>query len=97
MLERKRAAKQYHAVSGDEEANAGGLGDVELEESLEERENGVVKSTTLAGTSLEDQVDNWDENVNDEWDETNPAQEDALTAVVPKEEQKVVELVKRDD
>lgn len=93
MLERKRAAKTYHTVSSDEEANAGELGDVELEEGLGGQENGVIKSK---GTSLEEEVENWDENGNDEWDETNTAQYDGAK-VVTKEEQKIVEPVKGND
>jgi len=93
MLERKRAAKTYHAVSGDEEANAAEHDDVELQEGLKEQENGVVNSK---GTSLEDEVDNWDENENDEWDETHTVQYDGATNV-GKEELKTVELGKRDD
>lgn len=64
MLERKRAARQYAAVPGDD-AEAG---DVELGEGIGAHETGVV-DVSLAPRSLEDEVDHWDENAADAWDE----------------------------
>ncbi|KAM0348419.1 hypothetical protein ACHAPU_004391 [Fusarium lateritium] len=59
MLERKRR-RRYSAVPGEDE------GDVELGEG---HETGVVEGTTRPRT-LEEEVDNWDENqLDDEWDE----------------------------
>jgi hypothetical protein len=60
MLERKRLAKTYQIVPGDE--------DVELGEGIGAQESGTVG----AGRSLDQEVDNWDENVADNWDEDEP-------------------------
>lgn len=57
MLERKRKTKTYGpVVDGEDEA------DLELGEGTGSQENGVVREQTL-----EEQVDNWDENAED-WD-----------------------------
>ena len=59
MLERKRR-RRYSAVPGEDE------GDVELGEG---HETGVVDESSRART-LEEEVDNWDENqIDDDWDE----------------------------
>lgn len=70
MLERKRAAKQYAIIPGDEEQ------DLELGEGVGAQESGVIErdissgaGVTAAHPSLEAEVDNWDENVEDAWDE----------------------------
>jgi hypothetical protein len=81
MLERKRLRK-YTAVPTGEGADgdvvAGeGEGDLELGEGPgirrpEEHEEGVVSSSAAGGqraTTLEEEVDNWDENAVDAWDE----------------------------
>ncbi|KAK2034284.1 VanZ like family protein [Colletotrichum zoysiae] len=69
MLERKRRTKIYQAVPGEDDA------DVELGEG---HETGVVESSgardsasgaDTGGRSLEQEVDNWDENQVDDWDE----------------------------
>ncbi|KAK2038677.1 VanZ like family protein [Colletotrichum somersetense] len=69
MLERKRRTKMYQAVPGEDDA------DVELGEG---HETGVVDSSgardgasgaDTGGRSLEQEVDNWDENQVDDWDE----------------------------
>ncbi|EFQ31737.1 VanZ like family protein [Colletotrichum graminicola] len=69
MLERKRRAKTYQAVPGEDDA------DVELGEG---HETGVIESSgardgaggvDAGGRSLEQEVDNWDENQVDDWDE----------------------------
>jgi len=57
MLERKRKAKGYSSVPGEE--------DLELGESSGEQETGVTGSRP---ETLEEEVDNWDENAQD-WDE----------------------------
>jgi len=57
MLERKRRNKVYSPLGDDDE------GDLELGEGLGPQENGIVQEPTL-----EQQVDNWDENAED-WDE----------------------------
>ncbi|PKS11212.1 hypothetical protein jhhlp_002973 [Lomentospora prolificans] len=64
MLERRRQRRQYNAVPGSDEA------DLELGEG---HESGVVDGSS-AGPSrtLEDEVDNWDENALDDWDNEEP-------------------------
>ncbi|KAM5352011.1 hypothetical protein ACJ41O_004734 [Fusarium nematophilum] len=60
MLERKRQRRRYNAVPGEDQD------DVELGEG---QETGVVDAPSRPRT-LEEEVDNWDENqVDDEWDE----------------------------
>ncbi|KAF4775152.1 VanZ like family protein [Colletotrichum scovillei] len=73
MLERKRRTKTYQAVPGEDEE------DVELGEG---HETGVVEASgardggagvgvgaSSGGRSLEEEVDNWDENQVDDWEE----------------------------
>jgi len=64
MLERKRKAKGYSAVSGEE--------DMELGESGCEQEAGVTENRAQ---TLEEEVDNWDENAED-WEEDEPTRVD---------------------
>ncbi|KAL6709605.1 hypothetical protein ACN47E_001540 [Coniothyrium glycines] len=59
MLERKRAARGYAAVVGDEEQ------DIELGESVNGQESGVVRPT------VDEELERWDENAED-WDTTEP-------------------------
>lgn len=59
MLERRRQRKTYNAVPGEDG------GDVELGEG---HETGVDEGPSR-GRTLEDEVDNWDENAPDDWDE----------------------------
>ena len=66
MLERKRLAKHYQVVPGDEEA------DLELGEGIGAQESGTTSAAVLAPT-LEQEVDNWDENIDDAWDEEEHA------------------------
>ncbi|KAF7882991.1 hypothetical protein EAF00_011480 [Botryotinia globosa] len=63
MLERKRLAKTYHVVPGDEEQ------DLELGEGVGAQESGVA----AASRTLDEEVDNWDENMEDAWDEDEQA------------------------
>jgi len=68
MLERKRLAKQYQIVPGDEEH------DLELGESIAAQDSGVVSSEIAPiASSLEAEVDNWDENTEDPWEEEEHA------------------------
>lgn len=60
MLERKRAARGYGAVAGDDFDEQ----DVELGESVGQ-ESGVVRPT------VEEELDRWDENAED-WEDTDP-------------------------
>ena len=66
MLERKRLAKNYQVVPGDEEA------DLELGEGMGAQESGTTTVAPAAPT-LDDEVDNWDENAEDAWDEEEHA------------------------
>ncbi|RSL90665.1 hypothetical protein CDV31_015635 [Fusarium ambrosium] len=60
MLERKRQRRRYTAVPGEDQ------GDVELGEG---HETGVVEGPSRSRT-LEEEVDNWDENhIDEDWDE----------------------------
>ncbi|KAF1920562.1 hypothetical protein BDU57DRAFT_583946 [Ampelomyces quisqualis] len=59
MLERKRAARGYGAVPGEDDL------DVELGESTESQESGVVRPT------VDEELEHWDENAED-WDTTEP-------------------------
>lgn len=59
MLERKRAARGYGAVPGDDDL------DVELGETTDGQESGIVRPT------VEEELDRWDENAED-WDTTEP-------------------------
>jgi hypothetical protein len=59
MLERKRAARGYGAVPGDDDL------DVELGENVEGQESGVVRPT------VDEELERWDENAED-WDTTEP-------------------------
>lgn len=72
MLARRRAQRQYNAVPGD------GDGDLELGEG---HESGVVSGGDAEPPrTLEEEVDNWDENAMDDWDDEEgadtPAKED---------------------
>ena len=83
MLERKRSRKQYNPVPGEdlgdgddnlELGESAGLGDATSDRQQEE---GVISgdgdtSAAASGqraTTLEEEVDNWDENAVDAWDE----------------------------
>lgn len=63
MLDRRRQRKTYHAVPGEGEA------DVELGEG---QETGVVDGPSRPQT-LEEEVDNWDENAQDDWEDDDAA------------------------
>jgi hypothetical protein len=63
MLERKRAARGYGAVAGDDFDER----DVELGEGVGGQESGVVRPT------VEEELDRWDENAED-WEDTEPAE-----------------------
>lgn len=63
MLERKRAARGYGAVAGDDFDER----DVELGESTEGQESGVIRPT------VDQELATWDENAED-WEDTEPAE-----------------------
>jgi hypothetical protein len=66
MLERKRLAKSYQVVPGDE-------ADLELGEGVGAQESGTTIADLPVPQSLDEEVDNWDENVEDAWDEEEHA------------------------
>ena len=70
MLERRRAAKTYNAVPGDDVDEER---DVELGDTgcAKEQENGVV-ATPASEPTVTEQLDTWDENA-EEWDDDEPA------------------------
>lgn len=57
MTERKRAARGYTAVAGEE--------DVELGEAISGQESGVIRPT------VDEELERWDENAED-WETTEP-------------------------
>lgn len=74
MLERKRSRRAYNAVPGED------VEDVELGESQamlaeDGQEEGIMSAAPVdneraaAGKTLEEEVDTWDENAVDNWDE----------------------------
>ncbi|KUJ14660.1 VanZ like family protein [Mollisia scopiformis] len=67
MLERKRLAKNYQAVPGEEDA------DLELGEGvgIGAQESGTTSAGAPAShnQSLDQELDNWDENIEDGWEE----------------------------
>lgn len=63
MLERKRAARGYGAVAGEDHEE-----DVELGEDIGGQETGVVRPT------VDEELDRWDENAED-WETTEPAEQ----------------------
>ncbi|OBT46235.1 hypothetical protein VE00_02388 [Pseudogymnoascus sp. WSF 3629] len=65
MVERKRLRKNYTAVPGED-----GDMDLELGEGSGAQESGVVPGHTAPqAVSLEEEVDAWDENAEDTWEE----------------------------
>lgn len=64
MLERRRSRRQYGGVPGADD------GDLELGEG---HESGVVNGDAGPSTTLEEEVDNWDENAMDDWDDEEGA------------------------
>ncbi|KAH7325006.1 hypothetical protein B0I35DRAFT_425413 [Stachybotrys elegans] len=72
MLDRKRQRKAYNAVPGEDDD------DLELGEG---HETGVTAGPSRSRT-LEEELDNWDENAVDQWDEDDGA--DAVAAPLTK-------------
>lgn len=72
MLERKRQRKTYTAVPGEDDVVDGDMvQDIELGEGIVgEQETGVVQAEgpSRSKMTLEEEVDNWDENAPDDWD-----------------------------
>lgn len=77
MLERRRRNKHYDLVPGEELGEAGESGerDLELGEGvgLGQQETGRIESEAQAGEgakrTVTEELDNWDENAEDEWEE----------------------------
>ncbi|KAI1432090.1 hypothetical protein GGR50DRAFT_697398 [Xylaria sp. CBS 124048] len=67
MLERKRQ-RRYSAVPDNDP------GDIELGEGVGEQEEGVTEADAepARSTTLEEEVDNWDENAVDNWEDDEP-------------------------
>lgn len=80
MLERKRQRRTYTAVPGEDEE------DLELGEGAGGQEEGIISSSVNERTrSLEEEVDNWDENAVDAWDdEDGDGDIGAAAAATPK-------------
>ncbi|KAI9789581.1 MAG: hypothetical protein M1835_001549 [Candelina submexicana] len=76
MLDRKRQAKHYHIVPGDEENF-----DVELGEGVGAQEDGAVES---AASLAEGEAENWDAHGDDDWDDEGPAGTESLDGEGPK-------------
>ncbi|KAK7968976.1 hypothetical protein PG984_000261 [Apiospora sp. TS-2023a] len=85
MLERKRSRRAYNAVPGED------VEDVELGESQamlgeDGQEEGIMSAAPVeseraaAGKTLEEEVDTWDENAVDNWDE----EDDGDIGTIPK-------------
>ena len=72
MLERRRAARNYHIVPGEEQDVE--LGDASV--SNTQQETGVLHSAET--TNVTQELDNWDENAED-WEEDEPRTESAAT------------------
>lgn len=70
MLERKRAARSYQAVPGEEDHDEL---DVELGEGVgsQEQETGIIYSAG-PDPNVTEELDNWDENAED-WDDDDVA------------------------
>lgn len=65
MLERKRLAKNYQVVPGDD-------ADLELGEGIGAQESGITRVEPRPET-LDEEIENWDENAEDGWDEEEHA------------------------
>jgi hypothetical protein len=70
MLERRRAARNYHLVPGEEN-------DVELGDTTTSQETGVMSNSEP--TNLGEELDQWDENAHD-WEEDQPPENLQLEA-----------------
>lgn len=94
MLERKRASKHYNLVPGEDEGALDEDIDLELGErsgsaDLEGQQTGLVGGAP----TLEQEVDNWDENAED-WDEDGdePTTTEGDEPITPHNEEEVVGL-----
>ncbi|KAF6804542.1 hypothetical protein CSOJ01_10141 [Colletotrichum sojae] len=71
MLERKRRSKSYAPVPGedDEDVELGEGHETGVVEASGARDGGDTTTAAAGGRTLEQEVDNWDENQVDDWDE----------------------------
>ncbi|KAK6199058.1 Glutamate decarboxylase 2 [Pestalotiopsis sp. IQ-011] len=84
MLERRRRGRRYDAVPGEDDDDLElGQGSTTLDE---EQEEGIMNSTTTerAAPTLEEEVDNWDENAVDAWDEDDGDGDISAASTKPK-------------
>ena len=94
MVERKRLRKNYSAVPGEEEGDV----DLELGEGGGAQESGVVPGHTApAAVSLEEEVDAWDENAEDGWEEEEAGEGGKTPSASSGGDEGVVEGKKRAD
>jgi hypothetical protein len=72
MLERKRARKGYvNVATDDQDVELGeGLGVGASHDDLGQQESGVISAVPVH--SLDEELDNWDENAEDNWDDDEP-------------------------
>ncbi|TID13962.1 VanZ domain protein [Venturia nashicola] len=94
MLERKRASKHYNLVPGEDE----GVLDEDIDLELGERSNpanreGQESGVVRGASTLEQEVDNWDENAED-WDEDGdePTTTEGDEPITPDNEEEIVGL-----
>jgi len=81
MLDRKRTARGYRSVGGDEELGEEDVEDVELEEGTSAQESGVTPVAPREAT-MEDDLDQWDENEQD-WSDDEPITNGSPAAAKP--------------
>lgn len=97
MLERKRAAKSFHSVADDEETALTEMDNVSGTRDSGGQENGIVTVGHVGQKSVEQQVEEWDENANEEWDEAEPAQDHGDAELGKSIDADAVDGRKRDD
>jgi len=82
MLDRKRTARGYRSVGGDEELGEEDVDDVELEEGTSAQESGITPVAPREAT-LEGDLDQWDENEEDNWSDDEPITNGSPIAAKP--------------
>jgi hypothetical protein len=81
MLDRKRTARGYRSVGGDEELGEEDIDDVELEEGTSAHESGITPVAPREAT-MEEDLDQWDENAED-WSDDEPVTNGSPVAAKP--------------
>lgn len=69
MLERKRAARQFGLVAGEDFDQDLELGEVATSDSAPQESGIVTRAEGPMGMTADEELDNWDENAEDPWDE----------------------------